>query len=104
MADKDKIKIPHKLSKQFASFYANGMFISGPTTDGMFHLTFYADAVGIKSETGTPISDTGQYAVSIEQDDTIQLREDQTRVYVSQGTLRSIYDLLKQKVSPDKKQ
>ena len=48
------LKLPHKLSRDFVSQYATGAILSGPTSDQLFHLVFYRDAVWIENESARP--------------------------------------------------
>lgn len=88
-----KVKIPHHRSNQFTSHFATGVILSGETSDGMRHLIFYADAIGIISETGTQI-DGDIYSTSIEKDDLSSFREDKVRVTMNIQSMSKLYELL----------
>jgi hypothetical protein len=107
MAEKELkpvLKIPHKLSRQFGSYYASGTVLSGPTADGMYHLIFYFDSVSIDTETGIPDTEgSPAYTVSIEPGDVIRFREDQARISMHDKSLRMLYNLLKERFEPLKK-
>lgn len=105
----EKIKIQHHRSPHFSSHFASGAILSGPTADGMYHITFHADAMGIKTETGTLIGDVvkegsaevAHYKTSIEQDDLEPFREDKARVTLSYRSLLSLRDLLNRQHPPE---
>lgn len=99
--EKEKIKIPHHRANHFVSAFSSGAIFAGPTGDGLYHLVFYADAVGVTHETGIKISETGgeiRYATSVESGDTAHFREDKARISMTADGLRSLLELLQTRI------
>ncbi len=88
---KESKKLPHRKSPTFISDHATGAALSGPSNDGLFHLTFYSDSISISSETmildSSKVNDNGIgesiYNLNIEQDDLENFREDKARIALS---------------------
>lgn len=92
----EDIKVPHKLSKEFISQVATGALLSGPSSDGLFHLVFFRDAVSVEYETAKPTLDEGKYTVHLEPDSINSFREDQSRISMPALALKSLADIISQ--------
>lgn len=94
MTENDKnIKIPHHRSPNFISEHATGVVLAGPSPDGLHHLIFYVDAIGIQSETGESIGEN-RYVTSIDPEDVLNFREDKARISLPTETLMRLYGML----------
>lgn len=83
-----KIKIRHSKAPNYATHYATSAMLAGPTQDGFYHLIFYADTIGLQTETGTLNGDGVTYAVSIEDGDLQPQREDKVCISVTEDVLK----------------
>jgi hypothetical protein len=100
----DEVKIPHHRSPHFSSHFATNTIVSGPTTDGIYHLIFSADAIGLLHETanlvdtGAPVVEEGMirasYKTHVGHDDLEYFREDKARISLTLGSLTQLRDLL----------
>ena len=98
-----ELKIPHHRAPNFSSHFATNASITGPTGDGMYHIIFYADVVGLISETArlnekdVTENEKGYlagYNTTIELDDTEHFRENKTRITMPFGAILQLRDLL----------
>lgn len=97
VAHKDSIKVQHLKASNYSSHYVNGATMSGPTEDGMYHLTFFSDSIRVESETlGFKDGHLGFY---IDKADMIQFREDKATITISLETIKRIQDLMNRIVS-----
>jgi len=96
------IKIPHHRSNQFTSHFATGVIMGGPTPDGMNHLIFYSDVIGVNSETGTEIA-PGVFKAAVQLDDIQQFREDKARISMRTESLKSLYNVLRDRFGTEPK-
>lgn len=103
------IKIEHHRSPHFSSHFATNAILSGPSADGMYHLIFHAEAIGIKSETGELIEEEveeyekgvlASYKTKIQYDDLETFREDKTRITMPLQALLALRDLLNRQHPP----
>ncbi len=99
---KKEVRIKHKPSKDFASHTATGALLSGPTSDGFYHLVFYADVVEINHEVSVLVSqdlEQATYETKIPPGSVSMFREDRARVSMSEGAMRRLSHLLQAKFS-----
>tara|TARA_R110002072_G_scaffold97995_2_gene215738 strand:+ start:23250 stop:23615 length:366 start_codon:yes stop_codon:yes gene_type:complete len=98
-----EMKIPHHRAPHFASHFATNAIVTGPTGDGMHHIIFYADVVGIISETARLVDGDVKeheggvlagYQTTVELDDTESFRENKARITMPHGALIQLRDLL----------
>jgi hypothetical protein len=97
MPEKD-IKIPHRSATNYLTHSATGALLAGPSPDGMFHLTFFADRVHVKTETGCFV-EPGTYTVGLREDDIESFRENKVSISVSPATLRDLSRILARRVA-----
>ena len=94
MTEKDgNIKIPHHRSTNFISEHATGVILSGPSPDGLHHLIFYVDAIGVQYETGESVGEN-RYVTSIAPEDILNFREDKARISLPSEALFQLYKML----------
>jgi len=79
------LEIPHRRAPGFASHYASGVILSGPSSDGIYHLLFHADSIAVIKETATYSGDLEKlddgsakatYTTRFDAGDTEPFRED----------------------------
>lgn len=116
MSEKDKkadkgefpteTKILHHRSPHFSSQYAGNTVVAGPSGDGLYHLIFNTDVIGIQHETAELIEPTGDvtedgylkaaYKSKINRDDLEYFREDVARITMPLSSLLRLRDVLNQ--------
>ncbi|HEX2238429.1 MAG TPA: hypothetical protein VHJ19_08815 [Gammaproteobacteria bacterium] len=89
----ERIKIPHHRLNLLISDFATGIIVSGPTSDGIFHLIFHADAAEVTSGSGVKVG-AAAYKVGVEEADVRTFREDKTRITMPCSVFQALYDLL----------
>ena len=89
MADEkpDNVVIAHKKSTNFISAYADGCHIGGPTTQGHYHLLFFADMAEMESETGSQLPN-GTIQLN-PQPRFAPIREDRAIISMSEAALKN---------------
>ena len=104
------MKIEHHRSPHFSSHFSTNTILTGPTADGFYHLMFFTEAVGIKSETATLKGEAtkdekgiiAEYTTHIGFDDLENFREDKARITLSYDSLLRLRDLLNRQYPPEK--
>jgi hypothetical protein len=94
------VRIEHKPSKDFASHTVTGALLPGPTSDGFYHLVFYADVVEINYEVSVLVSqdlEQATYETQIPPGSISMFREDRARVSMSEEAMRQLSHLLQAK-------
>jgi hypothetical protein len=74
----DKDKLFYTKGENFFQKVASGAAVSGPTPDGLLHITFTLNRVDVVSQTKTAITENGEetgFALSFDQDDTATVIE-----------------------------
>jgi hypothetical protein len=97
---KKEVRIEHKPSKDYASHTATGGLLSGPTSDGFYHLIFYADMVEINHEVSVLVSqglEQAIYKTEIPPGSISMFRENRARVSMSEEAMRQLSHLLQAK-------
>jgi hypothetical protein len=99
---KKEVRIEHKPSKDFASHTATGVLLSGPTSDGFYHLVFYADVVEINHEVSVLVSqdlEQATYKTEIPPGSISMFRENRARVSMSEEAMWQLLHLLQARFS-----
>lgn len=92
-ADGEDIK--HVRSPQFISDLASGVVVSGPLSENLFQLLFYAEATDLEFET-IKRNEDGTSRVIIKEEAISRIREDKARILLTPSALRSLQGLLSQ--------
>jgi len=95
------IKIEHKEANNFSSHLATGAVVVGPTPDGLYHITFYADAIKIESETAIEIQGTDVYQPGLKGGDLKQYREDKARISMQKDMIERLVTAISSQISTE---
>tara|TARA_R110002049_G_scaffold282589_2_gene462427 strand:+ start:6919 stop:7317 length:399 start_codon:yes stop_codon:yes gene_type:complete len=98
------IKLMHIKSPDFNSCFASNFAVTGPLSNGLYQLDCMNEAVDYLSETGTYSSSESNkvtYTLSYEKEDTENVREHVSRIFLSEQALGQLAKIIKVRLEND---
>ena len=93
---KKELKIAHLPAPDFSSHIVTGSILSSSSSDGLFHIIFFADAVKVDYETAYSVEggEPDVYRLDMDQGSLTQFREDKCRLSMSLDSLIRLRDVI----------